>query len=726
MKWTLRCTNRAAWVRRSRAVVGGSRVRCTVMPASDHEAPSASTEPAVPTWLRQRGMQLFVLGSTVYLSTRFVGLTRFPIYFFCDEAVQATLADGLLHNGFRSEDGVLLPPFLRNDQQFNLSLSAYLQLPAVALFGTTVFGTRATSVLVGFLAVPALAIIVRMFGSKSWWLGPFVLASIPAWFLHSRTAFEVAEMVGFYACFLATYLLYRYRSPTHAALAIGCGGATFYSYANGQGLMLVTGVLLLLSDHRYHWAQLRQRRVVVPAAITFTVVLAPFLREQRLHSAAAATHLRLLDSYWYRDIDLPSKLATFWRTYRRGLSPWYWFSPDGSPDLARHVMKGMGHVWWPLMPFVLIGIGVCLFHWRSSKHRVVLIALVAAPFSAAMVEVVVTRALVTVIPIAILACLGFEQVRRWIPGEIWKSTSIGVVAVILTGMTVGMTRTALTTGPVWFVDYGLYGMQWGSRQVFEEIDVRLRDDARLEIVVSTGWANNPNVFVPFFVDESRRDRVMFHDIDDYLVRYLPFSDDTLFVLSAEDHADALASQKFEIIEPEQVVSWPDGRPGFFVQRLQYVPDAEQRFEADRIERARLSTETVSIDGEVVTVEHPDLDKGVIEDAFDGNDDTVARGTAANPFVLQLTYPTPREVSTIELVTQRMELEMTVVLLGPDGEELLRSVTTHRDLPEHPTIAVALGPDADGERVVATSVRLEMRDIPSPDVSHVHVYELTVG
>lgn len=695
------------------------------MSALDEDAAVEATErTSVRPWWRRRDAQLFSAGSVLYLVTRFVGLARFPIYFFTDEAVQATLADGLLHHGFRS-DGVFLPPFLRNDQQFSLSLSAYAQIPAVALFGTTVLGTRGTSVVIGFLAVPALAVITRLFGLRSWWLSPFVLASIPAWFLHSRTAFEVPEMVAMYACFLAAYLLYRLRSPRWAPVAIAFGGATFYAYANGQGLMAITGLLLLASDARYHWARRRERRVVVSSAVALVIVALPYLREQTIHPAGTSAHLRLLNSYWYQDLGLVDKLAAFWRTYRRGLSPWYWFSPNGSPDLVRHVMKGMGHVWLPLLPFVIVGLVVCLKRWRSPQHRLVLIALVSAPFSAAMVEVVVTRALVTVIPISLLFCLGVEQVVSWIARPHPRAAALGAISIVLAVFTVSMTHAALADGPVWFADYGLYGMQWGSSQVFDEVDARLRADDGLHVVVSSDFANNPNVFVPFFIGEDRRDRVAVVNVEEYLVRITPIDDDTVFVLTPEDMEAVRTSGKFEIPAPDLVIDYPDGRAGFTFVRLRYVADAAARFDADRQQRARLVTDEVTIGGEQVAVQHPVLDMGRIQDAFDGDVDTVARGLEANPFVLQLDFPTPRAVSRIELVTQRIELGMIVILLGPDGEELLRSETTHTGLHEHPTVTVDLPAGADGRPVVASSVRLELRDLASPDVSHVHVYELVL-
>ena len=81
---------------------------------------------------------------------------------------------------------------------------------------------------------------------------------------------------------------------------------------------------------------------------------------------------------------------------------------------------------------------------------------------------------------------------------------------------------------------------------------------------------------------------------------------------------------------------------------------------------------------------------------------------------------------LELVTLGMVVGLTAILLGPDGAELLRSDTTHEDLTEHTTVTVRLPAGADGEPVEASTVRLELRDLASDDVSHVHVYELVLS
>jgi hypothetical protein len=196
---------------------------------------------------------LLIFGLVVYGLTRFIGLDRFPIYFFSDEAIQQTLAEQLIRNHFRDSAGILLPTYLLNDDKWSNSLSVYAQVLGVALFGKSVLVARATSVIISMLGALAVTLTLKLiFDNRFWWAGTLVMAALPAWFLHSRTAFETVMMVSFYACFICAYLLYRYRSPRYLAPALIFGAATFYSYTNGQGVMLVSGVLLLCSDLRYH------------------------------------------------------------------------------------------------------------------------------------------------------------------------------------------------------------------------------------------------------------------------------------------------------------------------------------------------------------------------------------------------------------------------------------------------------------------------------------------
>lgn len=139
-----------------------------------------------------------------------------------------------------------------------------------------------------------------------------------------------------------------------------------------------------------------------------------------------------------------------------------------------------------------------MWRWRESIYRLPIIALLAAPFSSALVGIAITRTLAMVIPATLLAVIGASFLIELLTLR-WQR-----LVTLLFGLTVAfsslvMLRTAVLGGPLWFRDYGLYGMQYGAHQLFAEtIPALLARDSQTILRVSTAWANNPNSFVDFF------------------------------------------------------------------------------------------------------------------------------------------------------------------------------------------------------------------------------------
>lgn len=211
----------------------------------------------------------------VYLAVRFIGLSNFPIYFFTDEAAQTVLAEQLVKSDFRIDDE-FLPTYFWNSNKYSLSTSVYLQVIPYMLLGKSVLVTRGTSILITLLGAFSIGLIPsQIFRIRNWWLGIFILSITPAWFLHSRTAFETVIATTFYGGFMYAYLLYLYKSPKYLYLAIFAAAFTFYSYNPARLVILVTIGLLLLSDFHYHW----QNRGVVGWGLLPVFLLAiPYLR----------------------------------------------------------------------------------------------------------------------------------------------------------------------------------------------------------------------------------------------------------------------------------------------------------------------------------------------------------------------------------------------------------------------------------------------------------------
>jgi 4-amino-4-deoxy-L-arabinose transferase-like glycosyltransferase len=397
--------------------------------------------------VRDLATWLFGLAIAVYLLTRLIGLTQFPIYFFTDEAIQSMSMVDLIDHGFRDPSNVWLPTYFRNGDYYNLSLSVYLQwLPAV-LFGKSAVATRAMSVLVTLIAAVSVGIILRdVFKLKYWWTGTLLLSITPAWFLHSRTAFETAEFVAFYAGTLCAYLFYRHKSPRYLYLTVVLGALAFYTYSPGQVIMPVTALGLLFSDWRYHW---ENRRTVLIGIGLAAVLALPYVRYMINNPSTPFAHLHTLYSYWFEKIPLSNKIARYFSEFGVGLSPWYWYIPN-ERDLSRHLMKGYGNIMLATLPFALLGMAQALRNLRLSAYRAILIALLISPAAAALVQVSITRALVFVVPAALLTAMGLEQVLAWLedpkkhllemaegPGPS-SGRSIAAVLILLVGISLAM------------------------------------------------------------------------------------------------------------------------------------------------------------------------------------------------------------------------------------------------------------------------------------------------
>jgi hypothetical protein len=663
---------------------------------------------------------LFSAALLLYTATRLVGLTRFPIFFFCDEAVQANLAEQLLQNGFRDHTGTFLPPYFLNDQRWAVSLSVYVHLLPTWLFGKSVFGVRATSVAVTVLGAIALGIALKTIGNRLWWSAPLVLGAMPVFFLHARTGFESAMMASFYGCFLCAYLLYRYRSPRYLFAALLFGAATFYTYTAGQGLMLVIGVVLLFSDLRYH---LRQRKTVLAGAAVLVLLLAaPYVRYRRLHPGVVHEQLAALDSYWLERIPLSEKLERFGSKYIAGFDLRYWFRPNET-DAVRHRMKGMGYFPLVYLPIAVVGAGVCVRRFRrSSAHRAILFSPLGIPFAGAAADIQILRVLGMVVPITLLVGVGldtlFGWLRRVLPAVPLALACAGAFAIGITRLT----ATSLVEGPTWYDDYGLYGMQYGAPQVFRAIRHELAKPETKRVLLSSTWANNPNEFVWFFLGREERSAVAMLSIHTFLLSRQPVSPTDLFVMTPEEYKLARASQQLVLQPPERIVPRPDGSPGFYFVRLRYAEDADTVFAREREARKRLIEDSVMVGGQALTVRHSPLDMGRLVDLFDGRGDTLIRGAEANPFVLELAFPRPRLIGKVSLTLSAMDrVGLRIIVTPAEGGKARVFESSQTNRPPRPRLEFAL----PGRPVIASRIRIEITEVGGGEITHVHVYELSL-
>lgn len=730
---------------------------------------SANAEPLQPTTTPTRraraGLALFVAAMLIYAATRLVGLADYPIYFFSDEAIQAVAAADLIRDDFRNSDGLLWPPYFKNYAVWNLSLSVYLQLLPVRLFGMSIYVTRLVSVWVGMMGVAAVAATLRnVFRARGWYLSVLVLATTPAWFLHSRTAFETAEMVAFYALFILCYLLYRGGRAGYIFPALVFAAAAFYSYSNGQAIIGLLALALAVVDAPYHWRQIRAtsdgRRVRNPADdrvwnfasrispvvlfLALVVLLAlPYVRFRMNYPTDLAYHLRSLNSYWFNDTTPAEKLGEFADRYLYGLSPRYWFRPNDH-DLMRHRMLGYyGHMRPEFLPLVVLGLVVAVGGLlpgsggaRRASYRVVLLALLAAPVGAALVDIAITRVLSAVVPATLLIGIGIDWVLRWVAafgageqgsngaGEKGGRRSAAVsmaLFALLALMSLGLLRLALDEGPTWFTDYTMGGMQYGAGQLFPIIEEQLAADPNTRVMLSPDWANGTDMFPRFFLPAEQQARVQTLNVDAFISEKRELTPDMLFVMLPGEVDRARASGKFAAVDVLDTIPYPDGRPGFLMARLTYWPDVDAVFAAELEALRQPVTESIALDGGDVTVTHTRFEAGSLPDLFDGDTFTLVRHISANPVVYEIAFDAPRPVGGLALDLGTMDAGVTVTLVSPAGEAVAYE-QAFRGLGPDPHVAMVF--DRGPESVAA--MRLELRDLNAGEDVKIHVREIGLG
>lgn len=118
--------------------------------------------------------------------------------------------------------------------------------------------------------------------------------------------------------------------------------------------------------------------------------------------------------------------------------------------------------------------------------------------------------------VIVLAGLGLEAILSRIPRRISYDLVATAVFLVLLVASFSMFRNALVEGPLWFRDYGLYGMQYGAEQLFEDvIPGYLERDPRVQVMVSSTWANGTDRFPRFFLSPKQQARVQMRNVDYY-------------------------------------------------------------------------------------------------------------------------------------------------------------------------------------------------------------------
>ncbi len=533
------------------------------------------------SWREKGPLLLFLLALSVYLVTRFLYLEDYPVYFFTDEAAEQVRARGLWNRHFFDENGHFLPVTAAGPWFRFVSIAHYIQLPGWLLFGNSIYAVRGTAVLLTAWGMYGLGLTLKThFNCRSWWLAPLVMVTMPAWFVHSRTAFECVYTVVFYTWFCYYYLNYTAGNKKAIFAAVGFGALTLYSYSAGPLVMFATGGLLLLSDAKYHW---QNRRIVGLAFALACLTLVPLGLYYLNYPESPARHIEMYSGVLSTNMPLTEKLRRMLGSYSQGLLPEFWFTWKKAN--IRHQIAGLSHILPVMAPLFFGGLALILFRIKRSGSRLLLATIAASSAGALFVAPEITRNLTFLLPACILIMVAADTLVQWLPARSLRGTAYAGLFSVLAVYSLFLTRECLQKGPTSFHDYTLFGLQWGSKQVIRDaIPDYLRQHPGETVVLAAEWANSPDYILEFF---NSPPNFKLGDVDQYMNAIREIPDHATFVVTQQQFERLGGSTILTHEDLGKVIYYPDGSPAFRFVRIKYVADAERILKDEVVERQRL-------------------------------------------------------------------------------------------------------------------------------------------
>ncbi|MBL8080325.1 MAG: hypothetical protein JNM55_20310 [Anaerolineales bacterium] len=668
------------------------------------------------------GWILLAAGIAVYAIVISFGIDRFPIYFFTDEAIHMNMAADFLRDHFQNYDHEFLPTFFIAEGWVN-GTSVYVQVLPYLLFGKSIIATRLVSASITLFGALALGLLLKqVYKIKYHWAGVFLLLTTPAWFVHARTAFEYAEVASFYVIFLYFYGRYRDGNLKSLYAAIVFGALAFYTHGLGQILMSVTGMALFIVDFRYHIHPDRRKTFLLGLGLIL-ILLLPFVRYYLAHSSESIEQVKRRGSYWMNNgLTSVQKLGEFFKQYLYGLNPMYWYFHN-PVDIERHVMKGYGNGLLITLPFALVGFIQSVKNIRQFPYRIALIAFLAAPVPASVVAIGMPRMLWMSIPMALFATLGLSFCLEYVELH-WKKVSARLplaTFILLTSLSSFMLRDALVHGPIWFDDYGLYGMQYGAKQIFAEtILPELEKNPNLTFIVSPTWANGTDKFADFFIPINLLSHVTFGQPDSLAASPFNITANTRFILPFNEYNDLLKNPKFKDVTVYKTIPYPNNTPGFYVVSIQTVDNIDEILAAEKIRNRTPVEDTLAVNGQEIRVLHSPFGSGELVHVFDNNPDTLVRVLEANPFVFDIYPPTLINTHSVSIQTgSLLNFTVTISLYASDTSTPEIYSQTFKNLPPDPKVTLTF----DKGPTRSSRIYVEIKDNLSGESSQIHVREI---
>ena len=204
---------------------------------------------------------------------------------------------------------------------------------------------------------------------------------------------------------------------------------------------------------------------------------------------------------------------------------------------------------------------------------------------------------------------------------------------------------------------------------------------------------------------------------------------SVFVWAPSVPVPSLRTQVCANALPAQTYFAPNGQPAFNAATLQIGQPLVSPLavpanpENPTGVASPLKTTTAQLDGSEIEFSYSALDIGQLENALDNNPETLMRGAADNPFIIEMNFAQPRKLSGIALTTATMhDVGFYVTFTQEDGN-ITSAELVSKDLPTDPRVVLKI----EGGPQTITHIRIEIMDQRAPpgEGFHTHVREIAL-
>jgi hypothetical protein len=208
----------------------------------------------------------------------------------------------------------------------------------------------------------------------------------------------------------------------------------------------------------------------------------------------------------------------------------------------------------------------------------------------------------------------------------------------------------------------------------------------------------------------------------HTVQKLPLDENTLFIMTPYDYDFVLDNEKLTDVTVERIVPSPDGTPGFYFVHLRYVDNIDEIFAAEKAAREALRESAVTINGQAIKLRFSYLDSDFQAESialvFDNDPFTVTKTFEANPFVIEMTFPSPRIINGFSIIIGEANVQVTLKCQAETGAEPVTYTFEGQGTRNEPELSFDLPAPTQ-----AQVLQVEVLDLRSQGPAKVHIWEL---